>query len=72
MEIYLLCYKQMLYAGMGTPVDIIHMAVHEAMRLYEVRNRKECFQKVLRASSHMLGIWSRRKQDVKEGPDQAE
>ncbi len=69
-EIYLLCHEQLIYAGTGTPVDINHMAVHEAMRLYKIRNRKSCFQRVLRINSHMMGIWNRKTQDVKSGPDE--
>ena len=53
-KVYLLCRKQLVFAGMGEPVDINHLAVHEAMRLYRVRDRQDCFERVLAVSSHML------------------
>jgi hypothetical protein len=32
---------------MGTPYGINQVAVHEAMRLYGVEDKKNCFEKVL-------------------------
>jgi len=50
-SIYLRCRGQLIFApqGMGgaTPVDINHMPIHEAMRLFRVRDPKGCFDKVL-------------------------
>ncbi len=36
--------------GMNGPVDINHLAIHEAMRLYKIKRRQECFEKVLNLS----------------------
>lgn len=33
-------------------IDINHQAIHEAMRLYRLKNRQECFEKVL-----VMGHW---------------
>ena len=33
--------------GNDVAIDINHQAIHEAMRLYEVEDRKACFEKVL-------------------------
>jgi hypothetical protein len=57
-RIYLVCKDQLIFQpggmGAGMPVDINHQAVHEAMRLYGVQDRKGCFEKVLRLSSHFI------------------
>jgi len=41
---------------MGTqgPIAINQLAVHEAMNLYCIRDRKECFEKVLKLSSYFI------------------
>jgi hypothetical protein len=39
--------------GPNGPVDINHLAVHAAMELYEIKNRRDCFKKVIR-----LARWS--------------
>lgn len=33
--------------GFEGPIDIMHEAIHKAMDLYEVENKKQCFEKVL-------------------------
>jgi hypothetical protein len=33
--------------GMNGPISISHEAIHEAMRLYRIKNRRDCFEKVL-------------------------
>ena len=33
--------------GYDGPIDINHLAIHEAIRLYDVDNPRECFEKVL-------------------------
>lgn len=33
--------------GNEVAIDINHQAIHEAMSLYDVGNRKACFEKVL-------------------------
>lgn len=45
---------QLIFAPMGGVVDINHLAVHEAMRLYRVADRKSCFEKVLKLAHHFL------------------
>lgn len=32
------------------PLDIMHEPVHGNMKLYEIKNKKECFEKVLKMS----------------------
>jgi hypothetical protein len=41
--------------GFNGPVEICHQAIHEAMKLYRIRNRKECFEKVLTLSRWWIG-----------------
>jgi len=33
--------------GMNGPVDVSQQAIHEAMKLYKIKNCRECFEKVL-------------------------
>ena len=44
--------RHQLIVGMSGVVDINQLAVHEAMRIYKVKDRKKCFEKVLH-----LGSW---------------
>ena len=41
--------------GFNGPVSINHNAIHEAMRLYKVKNQRECFEKVLTLSRWWIG-----------------
>jgi hypothetical protein len=40
--------------GPGGPVDINHLAIHAAMDLFEIKNRQQCFEKVLRLARWWL------------------
>jgi hypothetical protein len=40
--------------GWNGPVAINHLAVHAAMELYEVEDKKDCFEKVLKLSYHFI------------------
>ena len=40
--------------GNETAIDINHQAIHESMKLYEIENRKECFEKVLILSARRI------------------
>jgi hypothetical protein len=46
-RVFQLCQDQLICAGMGAPISVNHLAVHEAMRLYDVTDKKDCFEKVL-------------------------
>lgn len=39
--------NQQFIMGFNGPVAINQVAVHEAMRLYGIKNRRECFRKVM-------------------------
>ena len=43
---YMIQYQ--LVMGFNGPVDVNHIAIHEAIKLYEIRNPRECFSKVLK------------------------
>ncbi len=47
--------QNQLIMGPGGPIDINQTAIHEAMKLYQVQNRRECFEKVLTLSGYFLG-----------------
>jgi len=51
--IYFLTQRQLIFGPKG-PVDINHLAVHEAMKLYQIDNRQECFEKVIRLAAHFI------------------
>jgi hypothetical protein len=37
------------------PIEINHQAIHEAMRLYRIEKRRECFEKVIILSRWWIG-----------------
>jgi len=41
--------------GFNGPVDMNHQAIHEAMKLYKIKNRRECFEKILTLSRWWVG-----------------
>ena len=49
--------------GFSGPVDINHSAIHEAMRLYGIEDKKKCFEKVLTLGRWWLNKISERKGD---------
>jgi hypothetical protein len=46
--------RHQFIVGMGGPIDVNHLSIHEAMRLYGIKNKKECFEKVLTLSEWWL------------------
>jgi len=48
-NIFFLVWSQLIM-GMNGPVDVNHQAIHEAMKLYKIKKRKECFEKILTLS----------------------
>ena len=52
-HIYLLVKNQFLMAFDG-PIDINHVAIHEAMRLYKVEDPCNCFEKVVMLAGHFI------------------
>jgi hypothetical protein len=41
--------------GYSGPVAINQIAVHEAIKAYKIRNRKECFEKVVKLCDWWIG-----------------
>ena len=56
--------RYQLVMASGGAVDLLHEAIHRAMELYQVRNRRECFEKVL-----TLGRWWIPKVNEKKGDE---
>jgi len=52
--------KNQFLMGPGGPVEIDHQAIHSAMNLYHIRNKKECFEKVLSLCAWRVGEIVRR------------
>ncbi len=46
--------RNQLIMGFNGPIDINQLAIHEAIKLYEINNPRECFQKVLRLAQWWL------------------
>jgi hypothetical protein len=48
--------------GQAGPVDVNHLAIHRAMELYEIENKRVCFEQVCRIARHMLQkTWDKNK-----------
>ena len=45
-EIFFLVQDQFIM-GMNSPIGVKQGPIHEAMRLYKIKNRRECFEKVM-------------------------
>lgn len=58
-NIFFLVRTQSIVGADGYPIDIIHQAIHEAMKLYKIKNKKGCFEKVLRMSQ----IWFKKMEE---------
>jgi len=43
-----------LIMGAESAIDIMHEPIHKAMKLYKIKNKKECFEKVLKMSQFWL------------------
>jgi len=52
--IFSVCRYQLIM-GMSGPVDMDHGAIHEAMRLYGVRDQRKCFGKMLLLARWWVG-----------------
>ncbi len=46
--------RNQLIMGYSGPVDINHLAIHSAMNLYEIKEKKDCFEKILFMGSYWL------------------
>jgi len=45
--------KQYIMSWNG-PIDINHEAIHKAMDLYEIKDKKDCFEKVTAIAEHII------------------
>lgn len=52
-KIYATISGQLIMAQSG-PIDINHLAIHKAMELYEIGNKRVCFEQVTKLARHML------------------
>ena len=62
-RIFFLTQYQVIMGPRG-PVDINHLAVHAAMELYGIIDRRRCFEKVLKLSRWWL-------ENIKDGNDES-
>lgn len=46
-KIFYIIRYQLIMSGMGGAIDVNHLAIHEALRLYRIKNRQRCFEKIL-------------------------
>jgi len=47
--------REQYLIGMSGPMGLNHLAIYEAMRLYKIKNRQECFERVVRLHSWWMG-----------------
>lgn len=45
LKVFFMVLNQLIMGSNG-PVGINHLAIHETMKLYKVKNRRDCFEKV--------------------------
>lgn len=53
-KVYLATMNQVVTAGMGTIVDIDFNAIKFVMELYDIQDKKTCFEKVVGMFRHFL------------------
>ncbi len=53
--IWSIVQDQVILAPMGGPVAVNQLAIHEAMALYGVQDKRDCFKKVLLLSREFIG-----------------
>ena len=58
-KIYVVCSGQLI-VGSGGPIDINHQAVHEALRLYDIQDKRGCFERVILIARHMIAKMNER------------
>jgi hypothetical protein len=54
-QIYMLVKNQFIMS-MGGPVDVNHIAIWEAIDRYKVKDKVRCFEKVITACHHVIGL----------------
>lgn len=51
-----------LIVGPAGPIDIDQNALHKAMELYDIEDKRDCFERVCTLARHMLKVhWEKRK-----------
>ena len=51
--------RYQLIVGMNGPIDINHNAIHEAMKIFKIKKRQKCFEKLLILSQWWIGKLSK-------------
>lgn len=54
LRVFFVVQDQVIMAPMGGVVSLNHEAIHRAMGLYGVRDKRSCFEKVLRLAREFL------------------
>jgi len=58
LRIFMVVRDQLIISVNG-PVSLNHVAIHEAMNLYKVKNKRRCFEKIL----HLGNWWIQRNRE---------
>ncbi len=53
-QIYFTVQDQFIMSGMGGPVALNQLAIYEAMKLYEIKDKQDCFEKVVILGRHFI------------------
>lgn len=54
-KIYTVISNQLIMGPAG-PIDINQLAIYEAMKLYEVKSKRNCLERVTRLARHMIDV----------------
>ena len=53
-RVFNIVQSQVVTVGQGKVVDVNHTAIHDAMDMYGVINKKECFERVVKLFHELL------------------
>ena len=53
-KVYIMCRNQVITAGMGEVVDLNLQTVKTVMDLYNIKDQRECMEKVTKTFRHYL------------------
>jgi len=65
-KIFMVVRDQYIMSGMGGPIAINQVAIHQAMELYDIEYKRDCFDKVVNVGRKFLNDLNE-KQKEKQG-----
>ena len=65
-KIFLAVRDQYIMSGMGGPIAINQVAIHQAMDLYEIEFKQDCFEKVVNVGRKFLNDYNEKQKEKQE------